>query len=259
MPLGHLGARLGQGALERPARRAGQRVEDEDLDGTHRASLATVRAPTEGSDGMARPRRTRAYVGLGANLGDAAATLARGDPGARGAAGRAALSASRGCTRPTPVGVTDQPEFRNAVVALDVPVGPDASTGALALLIALKGLERAFGRRRRRRWGPRELDLDLLVFGRARLAVERPAEGRSVDARDDPAKAVRLLVVPHPEARERLFVLAPLADLAPGLVPPGWGETVATARARRAIAEGPDAAVPIAAWDRPARTWQPLD
>ncbi len=217
-----------------------------------------MRAPTEGSDGMARPRRTRAYVGLGANVGDAAATLAAAIRALEVLPGVGLVGVSR-LYATTPVGVTDQSPFRNAAVALDVPVGPDASTGALALLIALKGLERAFGRRRRRRWGPRELDLDLLVFGRARLAVERPAEGRSVDARDDPAKAVRLLVVPHPEARERLFVLAPLADLAPGLVPPGWGESVATARARRAIAEGPDAAVPIAAWDRPARTWQPLD
>ena len=68
----------------------------------------------------------------------------------------------------------------------------------------------------RARWGPRELDLDLLVFGRARLSVDRPAAARSIDAEIDPAKAVKLLVVPHPAAIARLFVLAPLADLAPG-------------------------------------------
>ena len=50
-------------------------------------------------------------------------------------------------------------------------------------------------------------------------------------------------------------MLAPLADLAPGLVPPGWGETVATARARRTIAEGADAARPVARWDRATRGW----
>jgi hypothetical protein len=88
------------------------------------------------------------------------------------------------------------------------------------------------------------VDLDLLVFGRHRVRVERPAAGRS----DDPAKAALPLVVPHVEARHRLFVLAPLADLAPGLVPPGWGETVATAAARRRELEGPDAARPIATW-----------
>ncbi len=207
---------------------------------------------------MARPRRTRAYVGLGANVGDAPATMAAAIRALAALPGVRLVGVSRLYTT-TPVGVTDQPPFRNAAVALDVPAGPHPSTGALALLIALKGLERAFGRRPRRRWGPRELDLDLLVFGRARLAVERPPEGRSVEARTDPAKAARLLVVPHPEARERLFVLAPLADLASGLVPPGWGESVATARARRSIAEGPDAAVPIARWGRSLRTWQPLD
>ena len=143
-----------------------------------------------------------------------------------------------------PVGVTDQPEFRNAVVALDVPAGPDPATGALALLVALKGLERAFGRQDRGRWGPRELDLDLLVFGRARLAIDRPPEGQSLDQ----GRAPRLLVVPHRDAQERLFVLAPLSDLAPGLVPPGWGETVASARRRREAIEGPMAVRPITHW-----------
>ena len=143
-----------------------------------------------------------------------------------------------------PVGVTDQPEFRNAVVQLDVPSGPDPATGAVALLVALKQLERAFGRRERARWGPRELDLDLLLFGRHRIAVDRPVEARS----DDPTKPTDL-VVPHRLAGERLFVLAPLADLAPRLVPPGWSETVATARARRERAEGSAAVRAIGRWD----------
>ena len=188
--------------------------------------------------------RVRAYVGLGANVGHAADTLAAAVhalsalPGAR-LAGVSRLYAT------DPVGVVDQPEFRNAVVALDVPAGPTPEAGAIALLLALKGLERAFGRRPRERWGPREVDLDLLVFGRHRIEVARPREGRS----EDPAKASLPLTVPHAEARHRLFVLAPLADLSPGLVPPGWGETVATARARRIVDEGGDAARPIARWD----------
>ena len=90
------------------------------------------------------------------------------------------------------------------------------------------------------------------MFGRHRIAVERPAEARS----DDPAKPADL-VVPHRLAGERLFVLAPLADLAPGLVPPGWSETVATARARRARIEGPDAVRPIARWSVDNGRWIP--
>ena len=115
-------------------------------------------------------RRVRAYVGLGANIGDASETLATGVrtlavlPGVR-------LHAVSRLYVTRPVGVEDQPPFRNAVVALDVPAGPDRQTGAIALLVALKGLERAFGRQERERWGPRELDLDLLLFGRARLAI----------------------------------------------------------------------------------------
>lgn len=152
------------------------------------------------------------------------------------------------------MGVVDQPVFRNAVVALDVPAGPDPATGATALLIALKQLERAFGRRDRERWGPRELDLDLLVFGRARLSLERPPAGMSLD----PGKAARLLVVPHPEAGRRLFVLAPLADVAAGLTPPGWRETVATAAARRRVDEGPNAARPVGEWNAEAGAWRAI-
>jgi 2-amino-4-hydroxy-6-hydroxymethyldihydropteridine diphosphokinase len=151
-----------------------------------------------------------------------------------------------------PVGVVDQPEFRNAVVALDVPGGPDPATGALALLVGLKQLERAFGRRERERWGPRELDLDLLVFGRHRIAVERPPEARS----GDPSKPTDL-VVPHRLAGKRLFVLAPLGDIAPRLVPPGWQETVESARRRREAVEGRDAVRGVANWSNDG--WVPTE
>jgi 2-amino-4-hydroxy-6-hydroxymethyldihydropteridine diphosphokinase len=171
-------------------------------------------------------KKVRAYVGLGSNMGDSRATLQRAVralaalPGVR-------VRAVSPAYETKPVGVLDQPDFLNAVVALDVPAGPDPQTGSLALLAALKSIEQAFGRQQRERWGPREIDLDLLLFGRHRIHVERP------DA--------RWLEVPHPQAHDRLFVLAPLADLAPGLRPPGWHETVATARRRQEQIEGPDA------------------
>ncbi|MEA2538092.1 MAG: 2-amino-4-hydroxy-6-hydroxymethyldihydropteridine diphosphokinase [Chloroflexota bacterium] len=205
---------------------------------------------------MTSARRARAYVGLGSNLGDAAATLAAAVHALAALPGVRVRGVSR-LYATAPVGVTDQPEFRNAAVALDAPSGPDPAVGATALLIALKSLEAAFGRRARGHWGPRELDLDLLIFGRAELAIDRPPGGRSIDAPTDPAKAGRLLVVPHPEARTRLFVLAPLADLAPGLVPPGWGESVASARRRREQAEGSAAARPIGEWNPAAGRWAP--
>ncbi len=199
-------------------------------------------------------RRVRAYVGLGANLGDPGATVARGIRALAALPGVRPHAVSRLYVT-KPVGVVDQPMFRNAVVGLDVPAGPDAATGATALLISLKQLERAFGRQERERWGPRELDLDLLVFGRARLSLDRPPAGLSLD----PGQADRLLVVPHPEAPDRLFVLAPLADVAAGLVPPGWRETVATAAARRAAIEGDAAVRAVASWDLERATWVGLD
>ena len=202
-------------------------------------------------------RRVRAYIGLGANVGDPERTLGE----AVHALAAIPSVRLRGVSRlyaTAPVGLTDQPEFRNAVAALDVPAGQDPESGALAILTTLKDLERAFGRRRRRRWGPRELDLDLLVFGRSRISLERTAGARSMDAATDPEKAVQLLQVPHPAAADRLFVLAPLADLAPGLVPPGWHETVETARRRQSAVEGPDAVRPVATWDGRAGGWARL-
>ena len=193
---------------------------------------------------MPPARRTRAYIGLGANLGDAAGTLARAVH-ALDRLPRSRVTAVSRLYVTAPVGVTDQPDFHNAVVALDAIYRGEPASAAIELLVSLKEIEREFGRRGGRRWGPRELDLDLLLFGRARLTLDRPPAGVSLD----PGKADNLLVVPHRDARERLFVLEPLADLAPGLVPPGWGETVATARDRRRREERPDAARSVARWD----------
>ena len=200
-------------------------------------------------------RTVRAYVGLGANIGDAEATLTEAVRALAALPGTRLRRVSR-LYATEPVGVVDQPEFRNAVVALDAPAAVNPAIGAVALLSALKAIERDFGRQARGRWGPRELDLDLLVFGRGRVSIERPPAARSIDAESDPARASKLLVVPHAAAASRLFVLAPLADLVPRLVPPGWNETVETARRRQERIEGPGAVRAIGEWDARRRRWR---
>jgi 2-amino-4-hydroxy-6-hydroxymethyldihydropteridine diphosphokinase len=196
----------------------------------------------------------RSYVGLGANLGDAPATLAWAIRQLASLAGVRVRQVSRlYVTRP--VGVEDQPDFHNAATALEARVGADPGREALALLERLKALEHAAGRRTGRRWGPRELDLDLLVFGQHVIHVPRTTGGRSAD----PARpGSQWLDVPHVEARERAFVLAPLADLAPRLVPPGWGESVASALRARLVVEGPGAVRAIGTWDEAQCSWAPL-
>ena len=204
---------------------------------------------------MSARRTVRAYIGLGANVGDPARTLADAVTALDGLAGVSVRRVSP-LYATAPWGVTDQPEFRNAVVALDVALaGDDPSDAALRLLGRLKTLERDAGRRQRRRWGPRELDLDLLVFGRHRISVDRPADARSIDADVDPAKAAKRLEVPHRDLGERLFVLAPLGDLAPRLVPPGWSETVGSRRRRIERAEPPGTVRAVGTWDSTRRAW----
>jgi 2-amino-4-hydroxy-6-hydroxymethyldihydropteridine diphosphokinase len=197
--------------------------------------------------------RVRAYIGLGANLGQPEATLARAVP----ALDRLPASRVRGVSRlyaTAPWGMVDQPEFRNAVVALDTRLEP------MALLTELKRLEAAAGRVDGERWGPRLLDLDLLIHGRSRVARERRPEARSLDADGDPGKATRWLEVPHRDLDRRLFVLAPLADLAPRLVPPGWDQTVETRRRMVASTEPPGSVRAIAAWEGGAQgRWVSLD
>lgn len=136
----------------------------------------------------------RAYIGLGANLGDAAATV-RTAIAALGQLPHSRLLASSLLYRSAPVGYLDQPDFINAVAAIETDLD------AHALLDALLGLEQQFGRERSFRNAPRTLDLDLLLHGELVLH----------DAR---------LSLPHPRMAERAFVLLPLADIAPDLVLP---------------------------------------
>ena len=145
--------------------------------------------------------RTTAYIGLGANLGDREATLRRalelldGRPGIT----VAAVSTLR---ETDPVGRLDQPRFLNGAARLETDLPPRA------LLDALLDVERELGRERTVRWGPRTVDLDLLVHGE----LELDEDG---------------LTVPHPRLHERRFALEPLAELAPGLVVPGRGPVLA--------------------------------
>jgi 2-amino-4-hydroxy-6-hydroxymethyldihydropteridine diphosphokinase len=135
---------------------------------------------------------TTAYVGLGANLGDREASIRR----AAELIGAARLSP---IIETEPWGYADQPRFLNAVAEVDTALAP---TELLRLLL---DVERTLGRERNGpRYGPRTIDLDLLLYGDVRL--------------DDPG-----LQVPHPRLHERLFVLEPLAELAPDLEIPGVG------------------------------------
>jgi 2-amino-4-hydroxy-6-hydroxymethyldihydropteridine diphosphokinase len=142
---------------------------------------------------------TRAYVGLGANLGDRERTL-RAAVDALAAEDGIEVAAVSTLRDTDPVGVGDQPRFLNGAAELETTLT------ARKLLEALLAVEQQFGRVRvPGEHGPRTLDLDLLLYGDAELS--------------EPG-----LTVPHPRLHERLFVLEPLAELAPGLVVPGRGE-----------------------------------
>ena len=141
---------------------------------------------------------TRAYVGLGANLGDRERTL-RAAVDALGVEEAIEVVAVSTLRETDPVGVGDQPRFLNGVAALET------SLGARELLDRLLAVEQRYGRVRvPGEHGPRTLDLDLLLYG-----------DETIDESG--------LAVPHPRIHERRFVLEPLAELAPGLVVSGRG------------------------------------
>lgn len=140
----------------------------------------------------------RAWIGLGGNRADSADLFERA---------LAAMAAEPGVTRQRrsanyrspPWGVTDQPDFVNAVAELDAALEP------LALLRLLLQVEARLGRRRTtQQWGPRCIDLDLLTYGDLRLRSDE-------------------LELPHPRMHLRAFVLVPLLELEPGFVIPGRG------------------------------------
>lgn len=135
-----------------------------------------------------------AYIGLGANLGDPAATLQsavialQGLPGTR-------LSALSSLYRSAPVGPAGQPDYVNAVARITTSLAPHA------LLAALQEIENRHGRTREIRWGARTLDLDLLLYENDQIASSS-------------------LIVPHKELKNRNFVVIPLLETCPGLTLP---------------------------------------
>lgn len=142
---------------------------------------------------------TRAYVGLGANLGDREQTLSAAVDALGGEAGIEVVAVST-WRETEPVGVGRQPRFLNGAAELETTLT------ARDLLDRLLAVEQRFGRVRiAGEHGPRTLDLDLLLYGDE--VLEEPG-----------------LAVPHPRLHERRFVLEPLAELAPGLLVPGRGD-----------------------------------
>ncbi len=142
---------------------------------------------------------TRAFVGLGSNQGGPERQLEQALR-ALAEVPRTLLAAQSAWYRTRPVGDANQADFLNAVVEIETGLT------ALELLDELQRIEREQGRRHdpARRWGPRTLDLDLLLFGHEIIHHSR-------------------LNVPHPRLALRAFVLKPLADLAPALLVPGYG------------------------------------
>lgn len=139
----------------------------------------------------------KAYIGLGANLGEPEAQVRRAIS-ALGAISNTRLLGTSSLYRSAPLGFEAQPDFINAVAEIETKLS------ATALLEALLEIEAGFGRTRDFPDAPRTLDLDLLLY--ADRVITRPQ-----------------LLVPHPRMHERAFVLAPLAEIAPDAIVPGKG------------------------------------
>jgi 2-amino-4-hydroxy-6-hydroxymethyldihydropteridine diphosphokinase len=135
---------------------------------------------------------TRAYVGLGSNLGERLAHLQRAVDALGGTAGIRVVAVSS-VYETAPVGGPAQDDYLNAVAAIDTELTPRD------LLTAAMSIEQVEQRVRTVRWGPRTLDVDILLYGDERIAEPD-------------------LEIPHPRMQERAFVLAPLGDVAPQLV-----------------------------------------
>ena len=136
---------------------------------------------------------TVAYLALGSNLGDRQAFLTRAAEELERRGAR--VLRSSGVRETEPYGVTDQPRFLNQVLEVEWQRGPRE------LLDTAKAVEAALGRTPTYRWGPREIDIDILLFGDLELSEEG-------------------LVIPHPGLADREFVRIPLAELRPDILAP---------------------------------------
>ena len=139
-------------------------------------------------------QKARAFIGAGANLGDPIRQIRQAKDALQKSPGVKFLGASS-LYRTQPMGPIAQPSFINAVFSLECGMSPK---DLLALLLSV---EEKMGRVRKERWGPREIDLDLLFYG-AMVISEQGLE------------------VPHPRLHERRFVLTPLVEIAPDVVHP---------------------------------------
>ncbi len=139
-----------------------------------------------------------AFIGLGSNLGDRIGSIQKaiGEISKLGD-----ISALSSLYETEPVGVEDQPDFINCVIKLEANLSP------YDLLVSLQSVEKKLGRERREKWEPRTIDLDIIFYNN--LVIETPS-----------------LIIPHPRAHLRRFVLEPLCEIAPDFIHPTLNITV---------------------------------
>ena len=150
------------------------------------------------------------FIGIGSNLNQPLKQVAQAIDHLQQLP-KTTLSKTSSFYQSNPLGPADQPDFINCVVALDTQLSPQQ------LLLDLQQIEQKQGRIRQKRWGPRVIDLDILLYGTLNLTTEE-------------------LTIPHPGLNQREFVLYPLAEIAPDLILPS-GETIMMLK-KRCVANG---------------------